>query len=154
MCVPLWGVRLPVSLFGCSRSKPVPQELRGFAFPPALHTLFKFVRCRLYHCALWAGYGRLFVFWGEISPSARKDIGHAETVWRQSEMDWVFPRCFFAQTPKGFEDMKERWNDPCMENGNGDAALKLAGGLPARPGWTKEAAPSGSWSPPGGRTGR
>lgn len=62
-----------------------------------------------------------------------------------ANLEWIgsFPRYFFAQMPKGFEDIEERWNDPCMENEDGDAAPKAAGGFPAKPGWTKEAAHSG-----------
>lgn len=64
------------------------------------------------------------------------------TVWRQSEKDWVFPRSFFAQMPRGFEDITERWNDPCMERESEDTDGEPAGESPARPGWTSEDAPN------------
>lgn len=73
------------------------------------------------------------------------------TVWRQSEKDWVFPRSFFAQTPKGFEDITERWNDPCMERESESTDGDPAGESHARPGWRSEGAPNGCRRLPYGR---
>lgn len=64
-----------------------------------------------------------------------------------ANLEWIgsFLAIFLPKCREAFEDMKERWNDPCMENGDISVPEEFASVSPARPGWTSEADPSAYW---------